>query len=252
MSTTIAIHPHHEGLPGLAHGGYTGGLLAEVLGADTAEVRLRRPIPLGRPLEVRREAGRVLLADAETVIAEAREAQLALYVPPPVSLAAAEAAARRFPGHHEHPFPGCVTCGTARADGLRIFPGPVPGRRLVAAPWTPVTAGVETVWEALDCPQLWALMIHAPEGSEDRVVTARMTTTVVRPVEPGVPHVVIAWPVGREDGRWVAGAAIYGPDGELRAAGRQDAAIVTGWGVPLRTPAWRTDRFDVLPTAALT
>ena len=61
----------------------------------------------------------------------------------------------------------------------------------------------------------------------------------------GEPHVVIGWPIGRDGRRWLAGAAIFGPDGELCAAGRQTAAVVGGWGVPLGR-----DRWGAAPVAA--
>jgi hypothetical protein len=72
-------------------------------------------------------------------------------------------AAERPPRYFQDPlFPDCFVCGTVRqpGDGLRIFPGPVPGRRLWAAPWTPDSsvAGTdgrvrpEVAWAALDCP----------------------------------------------------------------------------------------------------
>jgi hypothetical protein len=49
----------------------------------------------------------------------------------------------------------------------------------------------------------------------------------------GEPHVVMGWPIGRDGRRWLAGAAILAPDGSLCAAGRQTAAVVAGWGIPL-------------------
>ncbi len=79
-----------------------------------------------------------------------------------------------YPGLRSHPFPGCFACGTDRAegDGLRIFPGPVPGRAdTVASLWVPHTSlavrgdvvdrgvervGVPTTWAALDCVGGWS------------------------------------------------------------------------------------------------
>ena len=138
-----------------------------------------------------------------------------------------------------------MVCGPERAvgDGLRIFPGPVAGRRLVAAPWVPTADDTgrvpdELVWAALDCPQLWSLMVHVPASTPDLVVTAAMATRIAQPVVPGEPHVVIGWPIGREGRKWHAGAAIFGPHGELCAVGRQTAAAVAGWGIPLGRDRW--------------
>jgi hypothetical protein len=143
-------------------------------------------------------------------------------------------------------FPECFVCGTGRAagDGLRIFPGPVGGRGLVAAPWVPSGDGVapnEQVWAAFDCAQLWSLIASAPANTTDRVVTAALETRVEQPVAAGEPHVVIAWPMGRDDRTWVAGAALFRARGELCAVGLQRAAVTT-WGVPLGRAHWHRDQ----------
>jgi hypothetical protein len=96
----------------------------------------------------------------------------------------------------------------------------------------------ELVCAALDCPQLWALMVHAPATSRERVVTVVLETRIEQRVTAGEPHVVIAWPIGRDGRHRLAGAAILGPRGELCATGRQTAAVVDGWGVPLGRDHW--------------
>jgi len=241
--STVLIEDRFRGLPEMAHGGYVAGLLASALGADRVEVRLRRPVPTGRRLALERgPGGTAELLDGETLLAEAAPAAPAIEPPPPVSPLEAGAAARRFLGHERHPAPRCVVCGLERAagDGLRIFPGPVTGRRLVAAPWVPAAeeadgegrVGPELVSAAFDCAQLWALIAHAPPGTEDLVVTSGLELSLLRPVRAGQPHVVLGWPIGRQGRAWMAGAALFDLDGELYAAGRQRAAI-TSWGLPL-------------------
>ncbi len=240
----MVVDRRYSGLPEIAHGGYLAGVLAGALGGAKAEIRLRRPAPTGRALTLA-QAGQELveLRDGEVLLAEAVPAELSLDVPLPATLAEAEAAAKRFPGANGHPVPDCFTCGLRRqeAEGLRIFTGPVIGRRLVAAPWVPVATEPaeasgrvpeELVWAALDCPQLWALIVHLPAGAPDRVVTAALQARLERPVLVGEPHVVIGWPIGRDGCRFLAGAAVFGPDGELCAVGRQ-AAAPARWGVPL-------------------
>jgi hypothetical protein len=86
--------------------------------------------------------------------------------------------AGRSPYYHDPVFPGCFVCGPARGpgDGLRILPGPVAGRGLWAAPWTPeeTVAGAsdrvrpEVVWAALDCPSGIAAadVAELPAGTE--------------------------------------------------------------------------------------
>jgi hypothetical protein len=243
MRRPWVIEPRFRGFADVALGGYVGGLLAGALGATT-EVRLRGIVPMGRPLVMGRpQPDRVSLSEDGTVLAEARRAPLDLDLPEPVSLSEAEAAAAHYPGSHAHPFPGCFCCGPARepGDGLRIFPGAVAGRNLVAAPWTPdgSLAGPsgslrpEFVWAALDCPQLWALMVSAPRDSDERVVTAGMTVRIDSPPFARRPYVVLAWPLHRDGRSIFAGGAILDPDGEPLAVGVQRAVVVPGRGVPL-------------------
>lgn len=248
---TVLIEDRFQGLPGIAHGGYVAGLLASALGATEIEVRLRRPVPTGRrlPLE-QRGHGTAELLDGEALLAEATPATPAIEPPPAVSALEADAASRRFLGHRHHPAPDCVVCGTERApgDGLRIFPGPVAGRRLVAAPWVPAPVGPEEaadaagdgrvgpelVSAAFDCVQLWALIAHAPPDTSDLVVTSALELSLLRPVAAGEPHVLVGWPIGREGWAWLAGAALFDGAGEPCAVGRQRAAIAS-WGLPLGT-----------------
>src|SRR5262245_45936016 len=136
----IVIGARFNGPPGSANGGYACGLVASLLGGGTVEVRLRRPPPLDRPLRWDGSA----LRDGEDVVVEgapvpAADAGPPDEVPPPVDLDDARAAAAAYPGLISHPYPTCFGCGPERApgDGLRISPGPVPGRHVVAAAWVP-------------------------------------------------------------------------------------------------------------------
>jgi hypothetical protein len=241
MTTQLLIDDRLSGIPEVAHGGYVSGLIAQEIEGATAEIRLRRPVPTGRHLSLDRNGGgRAELRDGEVTLADGSAANLALAAPGSVTALQAAAAADRFPGFTAHPFPHCLACGPDHPEGLHIFPGPVAGRRLVAATWVPPDALADDaghvtapfVWAALDCPQLWALIVHAPAQTTDRVVTAALGARVERPVLAGEPHVVIGWPIGRRQGRWLAGAAVFGPRGELCAIGRQTAAVAD-WGVPL-------------------
>jgi hypothetical protein len=243
----LVIDASYAGLPELAHGGYVAGLLTAALGADSSRVNLRRAIAPARALQLTRTgAAEIELHGDGELLADGVAAEVLLDVPPLVAPADALAAARRFPDPIHHPVPGCVVCGPAHPRGLRIFPGPVTGRALVAALWVPPARLADDsgalpdalVAAALDCPQLWALMVHAPAASRDRVVTAVLETRLDDRVIAGEPHVVMGWPIGRDGRRRLAGAAIVGPDGGLRAAGRQTAAVVGGWGVPLGRDHW--------------
>jgi len=62
-------------------------------------------------------------------------------VPAPASLAEARlgAASYEWADVDVHPYPTCFVCGPGRAagDGMRVFPGPLSGRDIYAAPWQP-------------------------------------------------------------------------------------------------------------------
>jgi hypothetical protein len=234
------------GMPGVAHGGYVAGLLTVALGASASRVRLRRPVPTGRALQIEHAAGaQVELRDGAGLLADGAAVDVPVRVPDAVSAGEAAAATQRF-ADLAHPFPMCVVCGPDHAGGLHVFPGPVAGRAVVAAHWVPPErlAGDdgrlprELVSAALDCAQLWALMLHAPPSTSDRVVTATLETRLDAPVIAGARYVVLGWPMGRDGRRWLAGAAVLAADGAICAAGHQTAAVVTGFGVPLGRDHW--------------
>jgi hypothetical protein len=90
---TLRIPERFMGPPGSAQGGYTCGLVAGVLGGDTAEVSLRSPPPLERELSVSDGgSGGIVVRDGETLVAEGRPAELDLEVPEPVAVEDAAAA----------------------------------------------------------------------------------------------------------------------------------------------------------------
>ena len=243
----LVIDAAYAGLPGMAHGGYVAGVLTAALAADSSRIRLRRPVPPAQALRLERpRRSQVELHGEAGLLADGADAEVLIDVPERVTPAEALAASRRFPGTAHHPFPGCMCCGPAHPRGLRVFPGPVSGRGVVATLWVPAAELAdgrghlprELVCAALDCPQLWALMVHVPATTADRVVTAVLETRLDDRVVAGEPHVVMGWPIGRDGRRWLAGAAIFGPGGALCAVGRQTAAVVGGWGVPLGRDRW--------------
>lgn len=213
---TLLIDPRYAGPPGSGNGGYTCGLVAGLVGG-TAEVTLRLPPPLARPLRVERDDGRVRVLDGDELVAEGVPAQVELDVPGVVSVAEAGQAARRYPGFETHAFPTCFVCGPLRADGdgLRIFAGRVRDG-LYAAPWTPAESRPELVWAALDCPG--AIAVGFPERGE--TVLGRLAARIDRLPEPGEPHVVLAWPLGEEGRKLYAGTALLTAEGEALARAR--------------------------------
>jgi 8-oxo-dGTP pyrophosphatase MutT (NUDIX family) len=191
---TLTIDPRFNGPPGTGQGGYTSGLLGSRLGT-TAQVTLRVPPPLDTPLRVVHGKRRIEVYAEQRLVAEAEPVSLDDPPPPPVEYAEAVAAASSYPGFVDHPFPTCYVCGPERADGLRIFPGPLPGGR-TAAPWrVPDGAGAVTVWAALDCPGGWAII------SAGRPYVLGRMAAQVRAVPPADAECVVVGALDATAGR---------------------------------------------------
>ncbi len=222
-SRLIVIGHRFCGPPGTGNGGYVCGMLAG-MSATPLEVKLLKPIPLDRPLEVRedREQDQLLLLHGDEPVAAGRPKTLELAVPEPPSYAEALAAARGYPGFHGHPFPGCFVCGPdrARGDGLRIFAGAVAGRDLYAAPWLPDASQLgpdgkvlpEFIWAALDCPGYFAL-----GGFPRYTLLGQFAARIDRSVHAGEACVVIGWVAGGEGRKHQSGTAVFDGSGELCA-----------------------------------
>lgn len=214
----LVIDRHFRGPAGSANGGYTCGILASLL-RGPAEVTLRLPPPLDRPLQVVLDDGgsRVELRDGAAVVAEASGAELGVELPEPIPFGTA-AAAELPEGDKESAFPECFVCGWARDDGLGIYAGPVPDSDLVAATWTPRPRHVapEFVWAALDCPGAYA--VHG--GARGAPVLGRLAARVDHLPHAGERCVVMAWPLGAEGRKLYAGTVVYGEDGRVLGAAR--------------------------------
>ena len=227
---TLTVPHRFRGPAGSANGGYMCGLVAAYVGGP-ATVTLRRPPPLAEPMTVETDRSlRVLHGD--TCIAEAEPAQdgPALRVPATVSMAQARAAEGRARYFQDPMFPECFVCGTGRrpGDGLRICPGPVPGRQVWAAPWTPdaslardgANVPEEIVWAALDCPSGIAAIEAADLEPDTAVLLGRMTASVTALPVAGGEYRLIAWPIGRDGRKLTAGSALLGDDGDVLATAR--------------------------------
>jgi hypothetical protein len=213
----ITIEHRFRGPIGSGNGGYTCGRLAAFLDGP-AEVTLRLPPPLDRPLEVAERGGVVVLLDGDEVVAEAVPAAVDIEPPVRPTLAEAEAAASRHVRMADERFNECFTCGVREeGDGLCIYAGPLEDGVVHAAPWTPKDVAPELVWAAIDCPGAFA--VGGPGRGE--VVLGRMAAELRRLPAEGERCVVVAWPLG-EDGRKLhAGTALLGEDGALLARARQ-------------------------------
>jgi len=203
-----------------ANGGYAAGRLAAFLDGP-AEVTLRVPPPLERPLAVERRGETVALLDVEMVLAEAVRAEVEVEPPSRPSYAEAERAAGRHVSMGAQRVNECFSCGArAKGDGLRIHPGPVEGIDLQAAPWTPGDddeISAEIVWAAIDCSGAYA--VGGPSRGE--VLLGRMAAELRRLPATGERCVVVAWPLGEDGRKLFAATALLGEHGELLARARQ-------------------------------
>jgi hypothetical protein len=214
---TLVIPRRFNGPPDSANGGYAAGLVAGLLPGRRAEVTLRTPPPLDTALGVSRTQSHVDVLDGETLVAHAEAVEFDLEVPEPVSVEQAQTASQGYPGFREHAYSTCFVCGPDRDDGLGIHPGPVEGRELVAAAWTPpADVADELVWAALDCPSGWAIDTFGREG----VLLGRLAVRVLEPPRGGEPHVVLGWPLGAEGRKRLAGSALVTADGRTVAFAR--------------------------------
>lgn len=231
----LIIPTRFRGPSGSGNGGYVCGRLAAYVNGP-ATVTLHRPPPLATPMTVEpggdgavhvRQGG-VLIA--ETTAAAYPPGLLAPEIPDLVSMAEARRSAGRARYFQDPFFPECFVCGPDRGpgDGLRIFPGPVPGRMLWAAPWTPDSSVAgpdgrvrpEMVWAALDCPTGIAAADGACLDSGTAIVLGRMTASVAALPMLGDQCRVIAWPDGGYGRKLTAGSVLLGSGGEALAVAR--------------------------------
>jgi hypothetical protein len=161
------------------------------------------------------------------LVAEAVPTSVDLAVPEPVAPGEAESATKAYPGFTlESMFP-CFVGGPQRSkgDGFRVFPSPVTGRDVVAAPWTPDAAiahadgniSPEFVWAVLDCTGTWATIVHLglklpPLG--------RQATRIISIPRGGQSCVAMGWPIRREGRKAHGAAALYSESGDLLAMSR--------------------------------
>jgi hypothetical protein len=228
VTETVTIPARFNGPPGWANGGYTCGLLAGRLDGEAAEVSLRAPTPLGRPLTVKRAGEAVELRDGDALLAEAAPADLVLEAPGPVSIEEARAASEA--GFEEwsarNPFPRCFVCGPGRrqGDGMRVFPGALGDGRF-AAEWTPDESlgdgggrvRPECVWAALDCPSS-APVANFADGPP--VLLGRLAGRIRAPVLVGERYAIVSWPLDLDGRKRHAAAALYDSRRRVLSASR--------------------------------
>jgi len=223
MSATIRIASRFNGPPQNGNGGYAAGLIAATVG-ETVKVRLLQPLPLDRSLSITaaaRDRWRVHCGDE--LIATATRTDVLLEPPRPVPYVEALGVSKHYVGFDKHLYSTCFVCGPERRpnDGLRIFPGTVPGIDIVAAPWLPEDSlddgsgkvRPEFMWAALDCPGYWAFASLQP------ALLGELAVHIDRPVHIDEPCVVIGWRISVDRRKHFVGTALFDEDGERCALG---------------------------------
>jgi hypothetical protein len=223
---SVVIDDHICGLPAVGFGGYVAGLLATELGSP-AKVDFIHPAPLGRELSIEHDlASEATLSDGANVLAVGRPYETSEDHPAPPTWHAAELASEAYLAMTDNDYPNCFGCGPSVPDGkgMRVFTGPIKGRELVAAAWSPPDSFAadngellpKYVWSALDCPGGRA---RGHFISSEPAVTAYLAVQQKAPILAGTPYLVAGWPV-RQDGRKsFVGMAIFDRDGILCASG---------------------------------
>lgn len=218
---TITIPRTFNGPPGSGNGGYSAGLLARHLDGPHT-VRINAPIPLERPLAIRKEEGVTTVHDGETLIMTARPEAPSIAPRPAPSFAVAKAASERPRSFGAGEDSVCFVCGRNRAEGegLRIFCGQIDGEDAAAATvWTPhqTFAGEdglvrpEIIWSALDCPGGFSL------PDVDRALLGEMNADILTRPPVGEPLIIASWRTGGKGRKHFAGTALYTSDGTLLA-----------------------------------
>jgi len=233
-SGIIVIDRRFRGPPQSGNGGYVCGRLASYIDGGAA-VRLRVPPPLEVELRVEQTLDATRLLHGDTVVAEARAATVQIDTPCSPTYSEAEEASRSFRGFKSHWFPSCFVCGPERelGDGLRIFPGPLPERRIVACPWVPDPSladssgrvAPEFLWAALDCPGGWAAL-DCPGGfafdapPSGAILLGELAASLSGSVSIGERCVLVAWELGCDGRKHFVGTALFSDAGRCRGVAR--------------------------------
>lgn len=224
--STMTIARRFNGPKDSGNGGYVAGRLAALVGG-TAEITLRAPPPLDRPLDLAPAGEAIELRDGDTLLAAVRPTEFELEVPPLPSQAQIERAVAVGGSDAESDFHGCFVCGRRRqrGDGLQVWAGRCDGEAemgFAAARWTvdPRLAGPdgylpdEYLWGALDCPGANAVL---RENDERVVLTGRMWGTVDRRLRADQTATVLAWPIAADGRKLTSGTAVIDAEGNVCA-----------------------------------
>jgi hypothetical protein len=228
--TTLRIERRFNGPPDSANGGYAAGVVAGLIDAPAAAVRLHSPPPLETGLTAETDPdGSVTLRHGETLVATGRTAEPLGDVVPPVrpTLAEAREAMRHHAWWHvRNPLSGCFVCGAERVqDGLGVHFGPLPGHPEVngavvlsdtTLPHRDGVVAPELLWAALDCPS------YAPALTERGSISllGSLHAELLREVAVGEPLVAVGWHESTDGRKHRTASGLLTATGELVARAR--------------------------------
>jgi hypothetical protein len=230
--TAITVAPAFQGIPGVAHGGYLAGLLAQRF-PGSQQVMFRRPPPIGTPLTIEENGSGVGLHDPEGRTVMLTRPATDVRTDLPVRTVEQVAGSAPHPGYARHPYPGCFMCGTERPDGLQLRVASI-GDGLTAGVWRPAgpllpdraAVPAEFVWAAIDCLTAWAFADHWADPGWWPALTGRMAVTMDGEVRRERDHVVLARVVGRDGRRITVQAVVADAEGNPRARAEATWVVV--------------------------
>jgi hypothetical protein len=238
-SRQITIIPRFRGPTNSGNGGYVCGRLAQHL-QGPAIVRLAKPPPLNTAMDVRdserntNSGPAIELWAGDDMVASAWLGDLSLEVPAPPTPEEVELT-RPMHMDPEYRYPkGCFVCGPERdfGDGMRVFPGPVEGRCMVAGTWLPDESLADEsdlvaphfVWSALDCPG----GLSSPPRPGHTALLGQFAAQQLAPIKTKEKYTVIGWGMDHQGRKRLTGSAIF--DSADRCVGK---ALGTWIEVPL-------------------
>lgn len=224
MAETITVDSRFRGPLTSGNGGVSAGLVAGFV-QGPATVRLRRPPPIGKPLQVRRAESVVEVIDADEVVMEASGGTHPVDLPVDSEILMRTFTRGTTAVPDDYAVPECFVCGP-REDGLRICPQYLPGTDVWATVWIPdasvsadgVTVDPHILWGALDCPAGFAVVRYGLVEPTFFPALARISANLDRPLPVGHPVAVFGWLIDEDERRINGGTAVVDTDGTVFAS----------------------------------
>lgn len=233
MAHSVVVSRRFRGPVDSGQGGYSAGVAASFVDGP-AHVRLRRPTPLDRSLDVRWTDEGVSLLDGEEVILQASAVQRDA-TPEIDGLELStifERGPQPSPGWHMAPT--CFACGTQASLGMH--PTRMADSEVWATVWTPPPVigenelAAEVTWALLDCPGGWATMESKRPARSFFPALADMTADIRQAIPLGSPVAVLGWMTSDGERRIESESAVVDESGTVLAhAALSQAVVPANW-----------------------